>query len=779
MKNLLLKRWPFLAILLVVFIFFWKVFLLGQAPIPGDFIVGAYFPWLDYKWGYQVGVPVKNPITSDVVSIVYPLRSYAVDRLKTGHLPLWNPFMFGGTPLLADFQVGVLSPTMIFYFLLPKIWAWTSQIMIQPILAAIFTYLLLRNFGLKKLESFFGGIFYAFSAFNIIWMEWNANALAAAFIPLLILLLDKFIRSDELQWGIFLSIGICLQIFAGYPQLVAYTIVALLIFTFFRRGKITRKKFFLILLFVFAGLLLSSIILIPGAELILNSQRRYEVLEPNLIYLPWQSLITFFAPDYFGNPATINYFGIGNYTINAGYSGVVVLILSIVGVLKNWGKKEVKYFVTLVFLSLLFALPTPFAVALFNSHIPAISASSATRILVLANLSLSVLAGFGVFSLLEKAKIAKIGIVFIPFIILIGVLVLTLFVGADRVVSLRNLVLPITLSLLAAVLILLRNRLYKVVKLRLLFILIICFIAIAELFRYGWKYIPFSYPKLVFPETPIISFFKNVKAPFRVSPGNVIPMNMLVPYNLETVSGYDAVYPIWWAKLNCALNSQGSECATFTYYATFELYGNRWFDLLNNEYLLVLNSSDKSSDTFLIKQVQNMDKFRKVFQDKSVAIFKNNDALPRAFFVTDWESESDTEALKTLIDPNFPLGRKIIISGGTNLKKNSFANSSVAFDSYSPEKSTIDVKTDKEGFLFVTDAWYPGWKAKVDGVDTSIYRADFAFRAVALAKGVHKVEFRYEPDSLKTGELVSVITALFLAGTALFSIRKSSEKVFS
>lgn len=757
MKKLLIKIWPFVAIVLVVFLFFWKVFLLGKVPIPGDFIVGVYYPWLDYKWGYQVGVPVKNPVTSDVVSINYPLRSVAVDMLKQGHLPLWNSFMFNGTPLLADFQVGVLSPTMIFYFILPKIWAWTSQIMLQPILAAVFTYLLLRNFGLKKMESLFGGIFYAFSGFNMIWMEWNANTLVAAFIPLLILLLDKFINSKRLYWGVMLSVGICLQIFAGYPQLVAYTIVILLILLFFRREKLTSRKTFLIFLFIFVGLLLSSVLTIPAFEFILNSQRKFEILERELIYLPWQGLITFLAPDYFGNPATKNYFGVGNYTLNTGYSGIVVLMLSIIGVLQNWEKKEVKYLIILFMLSLLIALPTPFASAIFNSHVPAISASSMTRALVLVNLSLAALAGFGIASLLKGDKVKRIGFVFVPLVLLVSILGATLIARINLGITLRNLVLPISLSTIAVFLIILRRK---------LFIIALCIFALLELFRYGWKYTPFSSPNLVFPDTPSLAFFDNKKRPYRVSPGDVVPMNMWVPYGIESVSGYDAVFPIWWARLNKSISSGNPEYSNLSYYAPFEQYGSGWFDLLNNEYLFV-NVSEQ-----LFRQVEKNNKFEKVFQDKSVAIFKNNSALPRAFFVTDWDNRSDEQTLSLLIDPSFPLEKKIIISASTDLKRSDGANSMVSFDFYSSQNSIVNVKTDKEGFLFVSDAWYPGWKAKVDGIDTTIYRADYAFRAVPIFSGEHKVEFTYEPESLKIGALATLITVVFLAGVVIYDYKR-------
>jgi hypothetical protein len=739
MKKLLLKGWPFLVILLVVSVFFWKVFIFGQAPIPGDFIVGTYFPWLDYKWGYQVGVPVKNPITSDVVSIVYPLRSYAVDIIKTGRLPLWNPGMFGGTPLFADFQVGVLSPTMIFYFILPKIWAWTTQVMLQPFLAATFMYLLLRNFGLKKIESTFGGIFYAFAGFNMIWMEWNNSTLVAAFIPLLILLVDKFIKTGDIYWGIALSVGICLQIFAGYPQLVVYTLITVLIFVIFRWKQITKNKFILLISFLILGILLSSILLVPAVEFILNSQRKYEVLAKDLIFLPWQNLITFLAPDYFGNPATINYSGVGNYTLNAGFSGAVVLVLAIVGLVNSWRRSETKFFFTLFILSLLFSLPTPIAKLIFYSNIPLISASSMTRILILANLSLAALAAYGISGWIEKVKLKSMVLVLAPLLILLVVAVATFYFGVDKAVALRNLVLPIFFAGTAAIAIYIGKNYYK--KINSFFVLSVCVLAIFELFRYGWKYTPFSSPSLVFPLTPILSFFKSDNSVYRVSPGDVIPMNMWIPYNLEAFSGYDATYPVWNARFNNIISGGDPSNADFGYYSAFYQYDSPWFDLLNNKYLLV-NVKEN-----LFNQVGKNAKFEKVFQDKSVAIFKNNKVLPRSFFISEWEVADEANLPAVLLDPDISSGKKII----------------------------VDQSTTKDGFLFISDSWFPGWKAKVDGEEAPVYRADYAFRAVPVSKGYHKVEFSYDPISLKMGLWISLGTTVILIGLVLFR-RKINEK---
>lgn len=776
LSKLLSRIWPFLLILFFVAVFFHPIILEKKVPVPGDFVTGTYFPWMDYKWGFPVRVPVKNPVTSDVVSIIYPLRTYAVDFLKSGNLPLWNPLMFTGTPLFADFQVALFSPTILLYFLLPKIWAWTGQVMLQPILAAMFCFLFLRNFKLGKVASVFGGIFYAFSSFNIVWMEWNTNTLSSAFIPLIFLFLDKFINSGKIFWGTLLSISICLQIFSGYPQLVIFTSFFAGIYVIFKIKQFNLRKLLFLFTFVILGVGLSSVFSVPASELVINSQRKFDQLSADLIYFPWKNLITILAPDYFGNSATYNYFSDGNYTINTVYSGVVVLCLAIIGAVKHFRQKEIKYFLLVFFISLLFALPTVFGKALFWSHIPGISVSSNTRILVFANFSLAILAGFGVAKILEKKKIQRLFITTIPFFLLLLVFVFTYFWGTNKNVSIRNIFLPIGLSGLAATLIIFREKIYTHSYLIKIVVVSICILAVFELFRYGWKYTPFSTPNLVFPGTPVLDFLQKDKSIHRVSLGNTVPMNMLVPYGKETVSGYDASYPVWWARFLYAIKGQDPDTPRFSYYAEFDEYFSDWFDILNNKYILVLDPEQTHDikNPNLIYQVEKDLRFKKVFQEKSVVVYENKEVFPRAFFMNDWEYVSEKETLKVLKNPNFPLKSRITINKHPDVNKNINAKATISYKEYSPEKNVIEVKSTGNGFLVTADAWYPGWKVKVDGTNAEIYRADYIFRAVFLDEGDHVVEFYYEPKSLKIGMIVTLISGVILISMILF--HKKIEK---
>jgi uncharacterized membrane protein YfhO len=73
--------------------------------------------------------------------------------------------------------------------------------------------------------------------------------------------------------------------------------------------------------------------------------------------------------------------------------------------------------------------------------------------------------------------------------------------------------------------------------------------------------------------------------------------------------------------------------------------------------------------------------------------------------------------------------------------------------------------------MVFTDPYYPGWVAGIDGVNTEIFRANYAFRSIVIPQGKHSVTFTYSPDSFKIGLLVSVI-GIVSAGVVSFYVWK-------
>ena len=761
------KYYPILAITLVVVVFFWKFFLKGLIPIPADMVVGAYFPWLDYKWGYEIGVPVKNPITSDVVSVIYPLRSYAVDLIKRGELPLWNPLMFGGYPLLANFQVALFSPTFLLYLLLPKLSAWTGQVVLQPFLAALFSYLFLRHLKVSKFASAMGGLIYAFSGFNIIWLEWNAHALTAAWIPLILLLTSKFIKEAKIKWGVFLSVAVASQIFSGYPQLFIYTLLSIFLYlVVVLRRELTWKILFRLSLFILLGLSLTAIQTLPALELLINSQRVQEILSYDLTYLPWQNLISFLAPDYFGNHATGNFWGMGNYTNNIGYAGAVSLILASIGYFNFRKKREAVFLGLLLVFSLLFSLPFVWTKIFSGAY-------SMTRILVLANLAVAFLAAFGLEALFKKVRgldISTALFYFLTLIIIAAFSFITWQSSADDnyLVGLRNLAFPAFFVGLTIVILAVGVKVKKLVKLS---VVMVGLLAVSELFRFGWKYTPFSRRDLVFPETPVISFLKSQEAPFRFLSENVIPMNMWVPYGLESPSGYDAVYPFTWSKYLGVANKSDKNAPSLGRYAVVENYASPLIDMANNRYLLVLSKGAKELEL-------EESGYKKVFEDKSVSVYENSGAFDRALLAFDWIVQKEQEKVfERLLDPTFALSRVLILEKDPGLRpKEILPMGDVSYRKYSPRESVLKTRANKDSLLFVSEVWYPGWEAFVDGNKTEILRANSTFRAVKVPEGEHEVGFIYDPKSFKIGGWLSIATLIFLSATLIYDKKKISQR---
>ena len=781
MKKVFSKVWPFAAILMAVAIFFYPVFLQGKVPLPGDFIVGVYYPWLDYKWaGYGAGVPVKNPITTDVVSFIFPIQMFTIDLMKQGVLPLWNNLIVAGTPLIANFQSAAFSPTNFLYFILPTIFAWTAQIIAQPFLAAVFLYLLLRNFGVSRISSVAGGLFYGFAGFLMIWMQWNGHTLTAAFFPLVILFAKRWLESQKFIWGALLSLGLTLQIFSGYPQIILYEFLslALLVIIFEREILKNFRKMFMLGLFVILGIGLATVQILPGLELLKESQRSVELVKNEWAFLPPQLLITFLAPDYFGNHSTQNYWGPADYTLTTGFSGVVVIILAGIGFLSNKKSLPLRFGLTLVLLSLAIVLPNPISVWVKESGFLGLQATSAHRALVLSNLGLAILAGIGLDSLIFKnyRKQDLIRTFYIPTILLLsftgGTLISFFWLksepgGLESVVKsianlnvgLKNLILPLAVLCLSAILIVF-NDYFK--KSRNIFLGLLILLGIFELFRFGWKFTPFSPKEFVFPNTPVLTFLQNQQKPFRVTAEDVVPINMMMPYRIETVEGYDAVYPLSYAEYLAALNSGQTGGDPMGRYGSVSNVNTKLFDLVNGKYVLVLkrDNNGKPDPNGNISEKFRDPKLKKVFEDKTVVVLENEAVLPRAFFVSDWETETDSQkVLQNLLADDFPLDKKIILEEEFNQFPKGKSNSKITFK----DTREIEVNTDKPGLLFLSSSFYPGWKAFIDGKEAKIYRADYTFQAIPVEAGKHTVTLNYKPDSFEKGKLASLISLLFLS----------------
>lgn len=95
----------------------------------------------------------------------------------------------------------------------------------------------------------------------------------------------------------------------------------------------------------------------------------------------------------------------------------------------------------------------------------------------------------------------------------------------------------------------------------------------------------------------------------------------------------------------------------------------------------------------------------------------------------------------------------------------------VIFVDEDPDRLDLRIRSDSPGWLLLSDMWYPGWKAFIDGVETPIYRANYLFRSVPIPYGEHDVIFHYQPIAFFAGALVSIAAWFIFAVLILTSYR--------
>lgn len=745
----LFKFAPFIFLVSIVLFFFNKFLAIGFLPIPSDTIVGLYHPFRDFFIKeYPRGIPFKNFLITDPIRQQYPWREISIALEKTFQFPLWNPYSFSGTPLLANLQSAAFYPLNFLFFIFPFNFTWGFLVLLQPLLASLFMYFYLNNLRLKKIASLVGSMVFAFSGFSIAWLEWNTVLHAILWLPLLLLCVDKIflIKGRKvLLWAIIFVFSLSSSFFAGYLQIFFYLFLVLIIYIFLRWVQFEKKKkyFFIFLSCILIFAVITSFQWFPTAQFILLSARTVDQIDwmKQGWFVPWQNLIQFISPDFFGNPATLNYWGVWNYAELVGYIGIFPLIISIFALFFRHDKKTL-FFGTIFFLSLIFALPTFFAKIPFILQIPFISTSQPTRLLFLTDFSLAMLSALGLDYFLKKIKkqiILPIIFVAIAFIglwvfILMGNNFLKLISPENLLVSKRNLYYPsliFGISSITMIMILFFSKRKKIVFFLSLILLVI---TVFDLTRFGFKFTPFNPKNYLFPQTKTLAFLKDNQGQYRymTTDSRIMAPNFSVVYRLQGLDGYDPLYSLRYGKFIAASERGKPDINTpfgFNRIITPHNFDSKIIDLLGVKYILSL--SEISSP-----------KLKKVFQEGETRIYQNLNVFPRTFFVWNLEKvNGEKEAITTIFEKD--LSKTAIIESDKDLNQIpdlSVGKAKIIY--FSENKVIVETENNGQGFLVLTDSFYPSWKVMVDNKLSKIVRTDFNLRGVFVPKGKHVVEFK-------------------------------------
>ena len=166
--------------------------------------------------------------------------------------------------------------------------------------------------------------------------------------------------------------------------------------------------------------------------------------------------------------------------------------------------------------------------------------------------------------------------------------------------------------------------------------------------------------------------------------------------------------------------------------------------------------------------------WRLVEETEGARVYENLHAMPRVWLAAEALSVNPNQALDAIRTGRLPDGRgfepsqtALIEAPLTLDSQDADSRASATIASLSATRMDVRTKSTRAGFLVTSDAYYPGWRASIDGRDVPLYRADYAIRGVPVPAGEHTVRFDYRPRGFYLGAGISLISMLLLIALAV------------
>jgi hypothetical protein len=739
----------------------------------------------------------------------FPLRVYAAEVWLSGHVPLWNPYVLSGFPMLAEALAGVLYP-LIFIFALPipAYRAFTLFITIHFTLAAAFTYFLVRVQGLGRSAATLAGLSFGFGGFLMAQII-NLNIMVgAAWLPLVLAAFILALRTQRPLIAVLGGVPLALQILGAQPQIVFYTIILLLAYGLFKSvevithpsrpssplREIARIWGFLGLM-LGVGLLLGAPQWLPTWEL-----QRLSVRSAGLAYekmidysLPPVQWLTLALPSMFGNNVVSSYRGASaNFEETYVYAGILPLILAFLSWRARPRSEVIFLWVVLVVAAILsmggytsLYWPVQYLPGFTLFRVPA-------RWLMLVNFSLASLAAWGMDAFVRRPGSRRLRIGLLILWVGVAVLILLIWLLRDPLAQgLQNL--PLEKDMRNALSLGLQRGLFEVGTFKdLMFLNQMAWWlmpSIALVTRLGLSaalLIAYSARRLS-RQSFIVGAVVLTAVDMALAGGSAVNQVTEASYwgNLSAgaryvmeaqkqnagrlfaiVDGNENMVP----GLGQYLPSIYHVYAASGHKSPLQLRRYSTITDLDNEFLSLSLTGTRYLLTQEFFEVAPHVPIRLVHRgDDNWYVYENLEALPRVFVVHQAvAAASGEEALNILQSEGFDPHTTVVLE--TDTPGPSLAttpepdNEDVIITRDDPAFVQIEANLTGDGYLILADNDYPGWQVYVDGQSETITPANYFARAVYLEAGEHVVQFIYEPISFRLGLVLAAVGVVTIIG---------------
>ena len=780
-----------LALLILATIFFWKIFFTGEVSITYNLF--HEYPWKTQATEEQIGRASMNP---DCVQSYFPRRAFATQTIRSGEIPLWNPYDFCGTPFLANFQSAVFYPVNLLLYLADPLRAMGYYLFIHFLLAGVFMFLFLRSRDLPMFASFSGAVILMFCGFLVTRVGHPTFVATAAWVPGLLWRAERLFQKPGLRRAILLGLCHGAMVLAGFPQIAFHGSYIMVLYAVYRAwsGDGLGGKSWRTLLWVLGAAVLSGCIalvqILPTCEFIRFCTRRFLPYESILssAHHP-ASLIKYLAPDFLGNPldgtvwSTFLHRADGhfsqNYVSTTGYVGILPLLLAWAGLFTR--RRGILFFASTAVATLLIVFGTPlFRIAY---QFPGFNFSRIDRIIFLYMFSMGVLAAWGIAGLELRGRETemprkRILLPITALVILFWSAFLVVNTDPSRLYGMitqghfrplsgwedvRGGMIRAGILLAlggAAIGLRLWDRLpVNAFRASVLFLLLI------DLLPFGYRFNITRPYEDAFPPTATTDRLQQSPEPARIlrARGDVLFPNTAGVYGISDAQGYNALTLDYYMEIMERVQPGIVRKRRITSLTRPEAMESPIVDMLSVDYFLMLEKRGGG--------------------DPTVAAFPNADAMPRAFLVPRAEIVHDKrELLDQLASPEFDPSRVVYLTApdgdplpetGAATEAQEQSPGAARIVSYRTGEVVVETRAGRNCWLVLAETYYPGWRAWVDGEPAAIRRANHALRAVYVPAGRHEVRFRYKPMTFRVGATVSLVAlGLGIVGLALPGRRK-------
>jgi hypothetical protein len=719
--------------------------LAGRAWSPAGNLLSSY-PW------QGLGAPPTAPMPAltDVAQWFHPVLLWSGSEIRSGRFPLWVPHAYAGAPFFANPQTALLFPLTWVAWVLPAAAALTLVTALKLVGAALALYWFLRS-GLQVgvTAALVGALGYGFSTTLVGWVGWAFGS-SIMLLPLLFGAVERA-RTPGRRPVAVLALVVALHVLAGYPQATLHALLAAAAWALARAPAADRAFLVRAAGGVLLGVVLAAAQLLPFLEYARESAvLAYRRQWLAALAAPPEAAITLLLPYAFGSGADA--WGRWQFSIVSTYAGLVPLLLAPLGVVDGWRRPGSRFFTGLVVVTAAMHYGLPGGGAL--AALPGLSLGANLRLMPFLVLGVCVLGALGVDALARRTAGPRLWPVRVAFVTLalaaLGWVATALpRPGAQGLALALDLQLGLALTgLTAAALVALRWRATGAAAWGVALVAL----QVLSVVPPAAAYLPSVQARWLYPDAPSLAWLRARADHARV----LMPGHVGLLYGLAEAHGYDGLTPRRIAEL---VGSLGTGTAIVHGYVQSPLEGvgsealspaavltSPVVDLLGVRYVMMPPGA-----------APPWPQLQPAYDGADARVFVNARALPRAFLAFRGRCADDATALRLLRGQALPLREEVLLADCAAPPASGPPDGAARVELQAHEPGLVRIVTDAAapGWLVLTDTWFPGWRAWRDGVETRLWRADHAFRAVWVPPGRHEIEMRYQPASLRLGGVLS------------------------